>query len=1031
MSLNFQESFKRLLPAAGLIICRLLFVSVLLLLWLPVCILPISTAVPLPLWVLLSLLNGFLLVLVIWRKWAPRLMLAALGGALVVLLAAVLASQLMANTPSISDAQGQPVPGSIASLEKVNINGSEQWISIRGKNINNPVLLYLGAGGPGAGGFATRSLFEPLEEHFVIVAWDEPGTGKSYHARPIESLDRRQFVEDARALTELLRARFHQDKIYVYGVSWTSILGIWLVQDYPDLYAAYIGNGQMVNTTENDILGYNLAVDYLTEKGDGGKLNQLKQNGPPPYAGAGLGMKYLTYLDVLNEIMGSPSYGLLIPLMPMFSPEYGLLDKVDHFLGLYQSFEAVYPQLRDLDFVSQAPRLKVPVYFLLGRQDVNAMSSLAEEYFQVLQAPRKELIWFSSGHGLSRDNMNQFVDVMVNKVLKDNPVRTQQTGVFKLASPAAVANGLDPLQVKLFLDDFMPRQLEEEHQAGAAVVVVQNGEVLYSGGYGFADLERQTAVDADRTIFLTGSSGKLFTWTAVMQLVEQGKLDLDADVNNYLDFAIPATYAEPITLRHLMAHTAGFEDKPFIFARRVEDISSLGEYLAANIPLRVRPAGKLSAYSNYGAALAGYIVERVSGMPFEDYIEANIFKPLDMPHSTFRQQLSPEINKNLALPYTCDEQTCRPAARLFVRAAPAGSSSTTVNDMAHFMIAHLQNGQYNGQKIMEEQTARLMHSRLFAHDERVNGMAYGFAEVTLNEQRIIKHNGMVPASYNSLLALLPENGLGIYAVYNSNGQAAPGEHLLLAFMERFYPVETNPVISAAGNDDLAGNYRSTRMFESSFARAFSLFAPDYADISIQRQADGSYHSQGGLPALNWVPIAVDTLRRENGDRNSPGDLVFARDTDGQVQYLFINNNPYRAYIKTAWYESQSFALLLAAGCELVFLSGLVLSGLKSRRKWVFGLLAAACVLMLIFPLLMGISIVVETSYLYGVTPMLVISLATPLTGLGLALASVVLFFKRDGRRMGLAGRIHYGLILAVMLVFAGWLNAWNLLGFRF
>jgi pimeloyl-ACP methyl ester carboxylesterase len=297
------------------------------------------------------------------------------------------------------------------------LNGSEQWITIRGHDVGNPILLNLGMGGPGGGGFATRTLFEPLEEHFVVVSWDEPGTGKSYAALPISTLTPQRFVEDAHALTLYLRERFHQDKIYVYGVSWTSILGIWLVQQYPDLYYAYIGNGQMVNTTENDVMGYELALDYLSEKGDIKQLEILRRNGPPPYRGEGLLDRYVAYLDVLNEYMGAPRYTVVVPIVPFVAPEYGLVDKVNHTRGLVESFTVVYPQLEDLDFETQAPELDVPVYIFAGRDDVNAMSSLVERYYNLLEAPHKELIWLDGGHGLDGRNLGQFVDVMVNTVL--------------------------------------------------------------------------------------------------------------------------------------------------------------------------------------------------------------------------------------------------------------------------------------------------------------------------------------------------------------------------------------------------------------------------------------------------------------------------------------------------------------------------------------------------------------------------------------------------------------------------------------
>jgi pimeloyl-ACP methyl ester carboxylesterase len=396
-----------------LIFGRILAILLALLLCLPVFLLPLTTAVPAPVWITLAILGVGLIVLQF------RFPTNSLAGTLLVCILAVIASQFFAATPAIKDANGKVVPGSIASLEKVTVNGTEQWITIRGYDTNKPVLLYLGMGGPGGGSFATRGLFEPLEDEFVVVAWDEPCTGKSYNAIPIAELTPQRFVEDAHALTLLLRERFHQEKIYLYGVSWTSILGIWLIQQYPDLYYAYIGNGQMVNTTENDVMGYNLALQYLEDKGDTGMLETLRKNGPPPYSGAKTVGQYVAYIDVLNDYMGSPRYAVFVPIVPMFAPEYGYVDKVNHTRGLIESFNVIYPQLRDLDFTTQAAKLEVPVYFFAGRNDVNAMASLVERYFNVLEAPHKELIWFEAGHGLDQSNLPQFVDVMVHKVLQE------------------------------------------------------------------------------------------------------------------------------------------------------------------------------------------------------------------------------------------------------------------------------------------------------------------------------------------------------------------------------------------------------------------------------------------------------------------------------------------------------------------------------------------------------------------------------------------------------------------------------------
>jgi pimeloyl-ACP methyl ester carboxylesterase len=414
------SSVGKIARGIALGLARILMLLVNLLLCVPVILLPFTTSVPAWVWIVLAIADVALFILHFRFALASIGTLGVTGGILLVSLIAVIASQVFAATPPIMDANHQPIPHSISSLEKVTINGTEQWISIRAYDVNKPILLHLGMGGPGGGGFATRSLFEPLEKDFVVVAWDEPGTGKSYHALPISTLTPDRFVEDAYALTLYLRERFHQDKIYVYGVSWSSIIGVKLVQRYPELFYAYIGNGQMVNTTENDILGYELALDYLTKKGDIKTVEILRRNGPPPYAGEKVTGRYVAYLDVLQEYMNMPRYTVIVPIVPFFASEYGYVDKINHTRGLIESFNVVYPQLKDLDFMTQAPRLAVPVYLFAGRNDVNAMYTIVEEYYNVLEAPRKELIWLEGGHGLDGNNLHQFVDVMVNKVLAES-----------------------------------------------------------------------------------------------------------------------------------------------------------------------------------------------------------------------------------------------------------------------------------------------------------------------------------------------------------------------------------------------------------------------------------------------------------------------------------------------------------------------------------------------------------------------------------------------------------------------------------
>lgn len=415
---TFYHAVGRWLGGAALVV---LLALVIIILTVPVALLPLVTAVPTPVWVGLVVADVALVVGLVWLARTPWSIGGALLGFVIVAALAVAASQVFAATPPILGADGQPLPGSIAVLEKVNLNGSEQWITIRGKDSTKPVLLYLGIGGPGAGGFpATAMTLKALEDHFVVVNWDQPGTGKSYNARPIATLTVQQFVDDARALTELLRARFHQEKVYVLGLSWGTILGIQLVQQHPDLFYAFAGTGQMVNTVENDRFGYDLALQIVTTQGDTRTTETLRRNGPPPYDGPGMALKYAQYNNVLFDYMGNARLEMILLVAPQFAREYGWIDKLNFDRGLIDSFPVVYTQLRDLDFTTQAVQLNAPIYFLHSRNDVNAVAALVERYYNVLQAPHKELVWSDAGHGLGPQEL---LDGMLNHVLAHTPPR--------------------------------------------------------------------------------------------------------------------------------------------------------------------------------------------------------------------------------------------------------------------------------------------------------------------------------------------------------------------------------------------------------------------------------------------------------------------------------------------------------------------------------------------------------------------------------------------------------------------------------
>jgi pimeloyl-ACP methyl ester carboxylesterase len=311
-------------------------------------------------------------------------------------------SQLTASTPSIVDENGKTPKNSIAELRELELNGRKQWISLRGWDKNAPVLLFL-AGGPGGTQMAAvRHELAELEKHFVVVNWDQPGSGKSYYAEKTKNITAKTYIQDGHALTEYLKERFSKEKIYLLGESWGSALGIFLVDEYPESYHALIGTGQMVDFAETERMDYAKALEIARSKGDTALIKRLKANGEPPYYGKDVTWKSAVYLNYLSAYMAenpeihNPGYNTL---RDIGSSEYGLLDKINFFRGIINTYNHVYQQLYTIDMRKDYTKLDVPVCFFLGRHDVNAPTVLAEEYMELLDAPDKGIVWFEhSGH---------------------------------------------------------------------------------------------------------------------------------------------------------------------------------------------------------------------------------------------------------------------------------------------------------------------------------------------------------------------------------------------------------------------------------------------------------------------------------------------------------------------------------------------------------------------------------------------------------------------------------------------------------
>ena len=488
-----------------------------------------------------------------------------------------------------------------------------------------------------------------------------------------------------------------------------------------------------------------------------------------------------------------------------------------------------------------------------------------------------------------------------------------------------------------FLDGVMPLELAREDIAGAVVLVVKDGKVLFTKGYGYADVSKRTPVSAESTFFRPGSISKLFTWRAVMQLVEQGKIGLDRDVNDYLDFKIAPEFGKPVTMRDLMTHTPGFEDglEHFIVANP-SDLEPLGYYLKTHQPQRIFPPRITPAYSNYGTTLAGYIVERVSGLSFNDYVEQNIFVPLGMTHSTFRQPPPDSFRATLSNGYQVASQPAKPF-ELF-QPWPAGGVSMTAPDMASFMVAQLQDGQFDGKRILRPETARLMHARAFENLPTMNGMALGFYEEIRNGKRIIGHGGDT-LYFHSDLHLIPDAGVGFFISFNSTGvgKMSPRSAVWEAFLDRYFPYElpAAETVTSAAQDarTVAGHYLCSRRFETTIMKLFS----DLDEVKVYPNSDGTISASyaGLFTDLNGNPkhfreIKALLFRDDHGQDR----IAFKRDDTGEL--IMVIDYPFMVFQRAHLGEDSQIVQAVLVSSVAVLLLTLLLWPIGALLRWHYG-----------------------------------------------------------------------------------------------
>ena len=469
-----------------------------------------------------------------------------------------------------------------------------------------------------------------------------------------------------------------------------------------------------------------------------------------------------------------------------------------------------------------------------------------------------------------------------------------------------------------WLDGLFPYGLAKNNLAAAVVVVVKDGQILVSRGYGYADIAANKKVDPATTLFRPGSISKTFLWTAVMQLVEQGKLNLDADVNQYLDFTIAPRDGKPITMRDLMTHTPGFEETlKNLFSHDDQLPMSNEAWLKEWVPERVFAPGEVSAYSNYGAALAGYIVQRVSGQPFDEYIEQHIYQPLGMQHATFRQPLPANLRGDMAKSYA--SASTPPKSFEMVVSDPAGGMSVSGEDMARFMIAHLQNGTYNNVQILRPETAKAMHDFTHYSVPGLMPMALGFYHMDRNGQTIIGHGGDTELFHSGMMLFLQQN-VGIFVSIDGDKDGGLRKQLLDGFTDRYFPALPQlpqPTLGTARAHGmlLAGRYIGSRGSFDNFLSIGNLLSQP----KIFMTPDGTlitpdFKNMAGQPR-HWREVKP-FLWLDDVSGSHLGALM----QNGKLRWIsFDEASPVAVWMPVSFWQSAAWNLPLLYLSLLVFL----------------------------------------------------------------------------------------------------------------
>jgi len=595
------------------------------------------------------------------------------------------------------------------------------------------------------------------------------------------------------------------------------------------------------------------------------------------------------------------------------------------------------------------------------------------------------------------------------------------------------------VQIEHFADAFFFEALRSKRIPGAVFVVVDRESVRFARGYGFEDVELGVPMDPATTRVRVGSLSKFVTATAVMQQVERGVLSLHRDVNEVLRLPrLNSKYAQPVTLHHLLTHTAGIDARVIgTFAREDAAAESLASHLKQRLPSRIMPPGEVIRYSNYGFALAGYLLEVASGTPFPEYVEQNLLITLAMHRSGFL--VSGEPPPQLAIGYEADQGALRRVPSGYFLPLPAGGFTTTALDISRLMRAHLSDGRLGTTRILSPESVQRMHAQQFTHAPELPGVTYGLWERFENGQRALQHGGAWNG-YSCLMVLLPEPGLGFFVAYNQFDLGL-AQTLAADFLDAFFPSPTTPAaVGSPGSASvdvasLAGAYRDNWYSKSELDKLQSIFW----QVEVRPAAGG-----GLLVDSPMDPTGPSRWQRAGPLRfdNVADDrmLAFGRDANGDVSHLFIGSS---AYERIPWFETARTHELAIAPIMLLLASAILRGTVRGSRAtggtggrdrfWVAAAGIAAIQLVLLagfLSVMVGVARSGGWSLGYGVTPAIEALLALGVLACagGVALPAATLGMA-VGRRHSWGSVAHYGAV-AIAAASLAWLVVfYNLVGF--